>query len=559
MNLDIPIKDDNSVNLFHNPEAVEVEPTPVIKTDSNTTSKALEHLDALGSEKQSDDGSTSITTLNDANQKILMDALLGNSRRNRSESWGGMSDISAHQAILLGNLHTSGADISNSQTPRGPSPHGFEGILLSPRSQTEDSLVGHFRRYDDRGKRRNSSDEIPDKIGIPFNIKERERLDSFSGFAVPLPRNSSKEKGYSFTRERLDSWTIRERLDSIANRDRLDSLANLSGIFSRNRDRIDSLASLGEVSLTMSLGDLEDVAGKLELVIQGEDSDVEENVIYEPMPKPIKQPKRKTILPGPTIHVDSEAVEAAVQAAMAATSVDVLDILQINTPGKSSINSHDNQYSATPLTSNTTSNHLNEKKTIEDIRAKARAAAGYVRPQTSGPNPLLSAKKRSLSNTLNSSTKKPRLPTHYATPTLKPKPTESTKVTSGVQIFTDSSTLTPSCNYDSSSNCEPSSNSKGGQSNQKWEEMFDCLVAYVKEQKLKDTDGMSEEEAEKWEWSGNVPTMYKTSDGKALGRWINNQRSAKSKGSLKTEREERLISTGLKWSVLTTNAWTDML
>lgn len=110
---------------------------------------------------------------------------------------------------------------------------------------------------------------------------------------------------------------------------------------------------------------------------------------------------------------------------------------------------------------------------------------------------------------------------------------------------------------DSSSKCTPSS--KGGQSNQKWEEMFECLVGYVKEQKQKETEGMSDEEIEKWEWSGNVPTMYKTKDGKALGRWINNQRSAKSKGSLKPEREERLISTGLKWSVLTTNAWTDML
>ena len=89
--------------------------------------------------------------------------------------------------------------------------------------------------------------------------------------------------------------------------------------------------------------------------------------------------------------------------------------------------------------------------------------------------------------------------------------------------------------------------------------MFDCLVSYVKEQRAKETGGMSEADAKKWEWSGNVPTMYKTADGKALGRWINNQRSAKSKGSLKPEREQRLVSTGLKWSVLTTNAWTDMM
>lgn len=50
-----------------------------------------------------------------------------------------------------------------------------------------------------------------------------------------------------------------------------------------------------------------------------------------------------------------------------------------------------------------------------------------------------------------------------------------------------------------------------------------------------------------------------TKDGKALGRWVNNQRSSKNKGSLKKEREDRLLSTGLKWSVLSTNAWPDMM
>jgi len=62
-----------------------------------------------------------------------------------------------------------------------------------------------------------------------------------------------------------------------------------------------------------------------------------------------------------------------------------------------------------------------------------------------------------------------------------------------------------------------------------------------------------------WIWDGNVPTSYKAPCGKALGRWINNQRSAKAKGTLKDDREVRLVSTGLKWSVLTTNSWRQML
>jgi len=95
------------------------------------------------------------------------------------------------------------------------------------------------------------------------------------------------------------------------------------------------------------------------------------------------------------------------------------------------------------------------------------------------------------------------------------------------------------------------------QSNQKWDEMFDCLVEYVKQQNAKHAGTVRG--GKQWKWDGNVPTTYKTKDGKALGRWINNQRSAKTKGSLKPEREERLLSTGLKWSVLSTNAWPDML
>eukprot|EP00536_Pseudo-nitzschia_multiseries_P007419 jgi/Psemu1/195655/e_gw1.175.46.1 len=70
---------------------------------------------------------------------------------------------------------------------------------------------------------------------------------------------------------------------------------------------------------------------------------------------------------------------------------------------------------------------------------------------------------------------------------------------------------------------------------------------------------MTEAQISEWIWDGNVPTTYKTTDGKALGRWVNNQRSAKSKGSLKEEREKRLVDAGLKWSVLASNSWNEML
>ncbi|KAL7449002.1 hypothetical protein ACHAWC_001111 [Mediolabrus comicus] len=68
---------------------------------------------------------------------------------------------------------------------------------------------------------------------------------------------------------------------------------------------------------------------------------------------------------------------------------------------------------------------------------------------------------------------------------------------------------------------------------------------------------MPEEKKKAWVWDGNVPTNYKTKCGKALGRWINNQRSEKAAGTLKDDREARLVSTGLKWSV-PKSSWRDM-
>ena len=97
------------------------------------------------------------------------------------------------------------------------------------------------------------------------------------------------------------------------------------------------------------------------------------------------------------------------------------------------------------------------------------------------------------------------------------------------------------------------------QSQQKWEDMFKCLVRYIEETREMATRHMNDEQKAAWIWDGNVPTSYKTPCGKALGRWVNNQRSAKAKDTLKDDREVRLVSTGLKWSVITTNTWKYML
>ena len=87
--------------------------------------------------------------------------------------------------------------------------------------------------------------------------------------------------------------------------------------------------------------------------------------------------------------------------------------------------------------------------------------------------------------------------------------------------------------------------------------MFDCLAEFIKEIREKSTKHMDEVQKSDWIWDGNVPTSYTTPCGKALGRWITNQRSAKAKGTLKDDREVRLVSTGLKWSA--SYSWRQML
>ena len=73
-----------------------------------------------------------------------------------------------------------------------------------------------------------------------------------------------------------------------------------------------------------------------------------------------------------------------------------------------------------------------------------------------------------------------------------------------------------------------------------WESMFETLCQYVKEKKK---DGA--------EWDGNVPANYRTEDvpPRALGRWINRQRSAYGKSKLKPEYVVKLNKIGLKWSI----------
>jgi hypothetical protein len=83
----------------------------------------------------------------------------------------------------------------------------------------------------------------------------------------------------------------------------------------------------------------------------------------------------------------------------------------------------------------------------------------------------------------------------------------------------------------------------------KWEVMFAVLVRHIKETRETATMHMNDEQKAAWIWDGNVPFSYKTPCGKALGGWINTQRTAKAKEKLKDERELRLTSICLRWKM----------
>ncbi|KAL7563615.1 hypothetical protein ACA910_013356 [Epithemia clementina (nom. ined.)] len=222
-----------------------------------------------------------------------------------------------------------------------------------------------------------------------------------------------------------------------------------------------------------------------------------------------------------------------------------------------------------------------DKKEEAELRQRARAAVSArchplkkrVRDQGScstatsaSSRPL---KKRAKRNSSGGSDKKAAKPPPASTPFssltsshVTPKQSNRTVTkpddvpvaplvpSSGAAAAGEAATLTPVL-----SSCKPAND----KANQKWDSMFDQLLNFIDDRRAKETEGLPEEEQDMWIWDGNVPTNHKTEDGKALGRWVNNQRTAKVKGALRDDRIRRLEDAGLKWSVLPANAWNESL
>lgn len=187
---------------------------------------------------------------------------------------------------------------------------------------------------------------------------------------------------------------------------------------------------------------------------------------------------------------------------------------------------------------------------LEAIRERARAAAGYVPPTGKGqagattPPPRAPFKKRAKRQS-------PEPDVTSSTPKLSNTSSNRLSESSELEVDLD-------IEEEAAAAAAAAADAKGP-ANLKWEEMYQTLLSFIDDRRDEETKDLSESDKATWIWDGNVPTNYKTRDGKALGRWINNQRSAKAKGALKLDRESRLVDTGLRWSVLTSNSWNKML
>jgi hypothetical protein len=475
---------------------------PLSATVPSCSLAALDHLDALGDEAASingggvskvklntasrddDDASSSSNTMASGNQRLLLEALMmGNTsqrRRDRFESWGGMSDISLTMQSSL-------------MIDPNPLMDGAAAAAALAASAMHPSL----QAAEDAS---NASSLSESDKQIPLKIVTRDRKYSIASLGEASVTGSSE------INNELQAF-VAAAMASVG-----DQLAELAGV-------VETVAG-SSASISSEL---------MREIVKDDSSSVFSNAsslpeIQQQLQMQLQSGRPRSMSTSSNgIAVDYDAVAAAVDAAEAATGA--LDLSHFS--GGTDESTSDLLPPIPPIPPLPASSK--SERDMDAIRARARAAAGYIPPANLKPGevpPPQPIKKRP----------KVATPHKHSTPNYKHKH----------HVFVPDSAYSM---YHAANKA----------SSQKWDEMYDCLVDFVEERRKVETKGMSDKEKKDWDWDGNVPTTYKTDDGKALGRWINNQRSAKHKGSLKKDREVKLMSTGLKWSVLSTNSWQDMM
>ena len=434
-------------------------------------------------------------------------------RRDRLESWGGMSDLSGH------GLHDHHSDTLVSGTNNSSTAAALAATIYT-------SLANDVTAAAD-GNESISSFLVPDEK-IPTRIAvNRDRMNSIASVATDpsallhgtIGGSSSANADAEFPSEmqkfvKAAMASVGDQLAGIAAS--AEAVAGLS--FNDGKDHQDD----SEISSNASpfLGDLGSKSGSL-----------------------TGRPRSSSVSSLMNIAVDYDAVAAAVDAAEAAAgAVDLTNLPSMDVDTSTPSRGGRRKRKGLPLNrKNTPSSNLLSSiselhggdRDIDELRAEARAAAGYY-PPSGTPHALPPKKRAKMYKETPDQVRS--LSTTAPTPTISNKKSSSKKKTS-----------------------TSAAGSGGGQASQKWDSMLEALKEYAREREEEETKHMTEEQKAYWSWDGNVPTMYKTKDGKPLGRWVNNQRTAKSKGTLKEEREDRLVAAGLKWTVQASSSWNEML
>jgi Helicase associated domain len=485
---------DSACHLLY-PTSDDRDTVATIPLPSTLSTGALDHLEALGDEASSilanykvkqyrpgqrdeeeSQASSSSHTMAHGDRQLLVEALMGNSfkRRDRFESWGGMSDISI--------------TMCGSTTGFGEQPIVGETTAAAAAIAASALQRPFLEDESDNSTVTDTDNPVPSKISL-----SRDRIYSIASIGEPSI-NSGYEVGSDIQKYVSAAMATVDHLAELARV--VETVAGSSN--SVSSDLMKEIIRDDHSDIISNASSLPEIQAELQRQRQEDRS---------------RGRKRSLSSTSNAISVDYDAVAAAVDAAEAATgALDLASFAGIEL--LKSEDAHDSQQ--------LTSFSSKSERDMEEIRARARAAAGYVPPEN-GELTLSSGKKKS-----------------------KPSASQKTVLNKGKQ-----NSYVPEASYSMYSAANKAAA-------QKWDEMFECLLEFVEDQKV-DTTGMTEKEKKELEWDGNVPTTFKTKDGKALGRWINNQRSAKHKGVLRKERELKLMSTGLKWSVLSTNSWQDMM
>jgi hypothetical protein len=460
-----------------------------VSSNKGESSTALDHLDALGDDAASlgskqkmpikekgveltigGDEASGDSGLASSNQRLILDALLSSNnaaaRRDRLESWGGMSDLSATGFVGEGRLGDAAAALAASALH-------YTGLL-------EDVTAAARPRTGSLGSI--SSGELNIK---PSADRKMSVASEFSLFGSDGSNNIQAFVDAAMA-------TVGHQLEDLA----------------------------GAVEMAAAgTGDGESISSDVLRKEAGVDSDVSSTV--SPLIGPISDlaavrgvRTRSMSSSSKPLSVDYDAVAAAVNAAEAATgALDLSAIGEMAPPpvpsvvlsnaATASIPEKDCKPPASSKAAPKSSSV--SKKDMEAIRARAREAAGYVPPKAQGtPEPRPPLKKR------------PKQPTPEKTPSaapgLFPDVPESTPRISNVsrEFPTRTTPAAPRPYPPLTVSCEtPAYSAASRAASQKWDDMYECLVQFAKEKKEEALKGLSDKEKEEWEWDGNVPTTYK--------------------------------------------------